>query len=115
MRILFVGASWQGSSARSLREALVLQPKVAISDVGEDHFVPTYRHLPLRIANRLLRALQLRELKSAVLRAMSGFRPDAIVVYKGAGIGAGLLEEIRRSGIPVINVFPDYSPHAYGR
>jgi len=114
-RILFIGKTWQGSSARSLREGLALQPNVVISDVGEDHFLPHYRQLPLRIANRLLRSLQLRELETAVLRAMSGFRPDVVVVYKGAGIGAGLLEQIRRSGIPVINVFPDYSPHAYGR
>ncbi len=114
-RILFVGETWQGSSARSLREALALQPEVLISDIGEDHFLPNYRHLPLRIANRLLRPLQRRKLESAVLRAMSEFRPDAVVVYKGAGIGAGLVEEIRRSGIPMINVFPDYSPHAYSR
>lgn len=115
MRILFIGETWQGSSARSMREALALQPQVILSDVGPDHFLPNYRNLPLRIANRLLHVLQLRELESAVLDAISGFRPDAIVVYKRPGIGAGLLEEIRRSGIPIINVFPDYSPHAYGR
>ena len=114
-RILFIGETWQGSSARSLREGLALQPNVVISDIGEDHFLPNYRQLPLRIANRLLHSLQLRELETAVLRAMSGFPLDAVVVYKGAGIGAGLLEQIRSSGIPVINVFPDYSPHAYGR
>jgi spore maturation protein CgeB len=114
-RILFVGEAWRGSSARSLREALAQQPQVVISDVGEDHFLPNYRHLPLRMANRLLRPLQRRKLERAVLRAMSVFRPDAVVVYKGAGIGAGLVEEIRRSGMPVINVYPDYSPHAYSR
>ena len=113
-RILFVGDSWQGSSARSLRKALAMQPGVIVSDVAEDHFLPHYRGLTLRIANRLLRPLQMWELKSAVLRAMRGFRPDGVVVYKGAGIGADLVEEIRRSGIPVINVFPDMSPHAHG-
>src|SRR5450759_3543237 len=111
-RILYIGEAWQGSSARSLREALALLPEVVVNDSGADHFLPNYRHLPLRIANRLLRPLQLRELASAILNAMRGFRPDAVVVYKGAGIDAGLIEEIRCSGIPVINVFPDYSPHA---
>lgn len=115
MRILFIGETWQGSSARSLREALALLSEVVINDVGEDHFLPNYRYLPLRIANRLLRPFQLRELESAVLRAMSGFRPDVVVVYKGAGVGAGLVEEMRSSGVPVVNVFPDYSPHTYGR
>jgi spore maturation protein CgeB len=46
---------------------------------------------------------------------MSGFRPDVVVVYKGSGIDASLVQEIRSSGSPVINVFPDYSPHAFGR
>jgi len=115
IRILFIGETWQGSSARSLRDAFARQPGVMINDVGEDHFLPNYRHLPLRIASRLLRPLQQRELESAVLRAMNGFHPDAIVAYKGAGIRAGLIEETQRSGIPVVNMFPDYSPHAYGR
>jgi hypothetical protein len=115
IRILFVGASWQGSSARSLREALALDRETVINDIGEDHFLPRYRHLPLRIANRLLRSLQLLELESMVLDAVGGFCPDVVVVYKGVGVDAGLLEKLRRLGIPLINVFPDYSPHAYGR
>lgn len=115
MRLLFVGETWQGSSARSLREALALKPQIIINDIGPDHFLPNYHNLPLRIANRLLHPLQLRELKRAVLDAMSGFRPDAVLVHKGTNIGVTLLEEIQKSGIPVVNVFPDYSPHAYGR
>jgi glycosyltransferase involved in cell wall biosynthesis len=114
-RILFIGETWQGSSARSMREALALLPQVIMSDVGPDHFLPNHRNLALRIANRLLHGLQLKELERAILEAMSGFRADVVVVYKGNGIGADLLEEIRRSGIPLINMFPDYSPHTYGR
>lgn len=114
-RIFFVGETWQGSSARSLREALALLPNVLMNDVGIDRFVPNYQHLPLRIANRFLLSLQLRELESAVLLAMEGFRPDAVVVYKGASVGAGLVEAMRSSGVPVVNVFPDNSPHSYGR
>lgn len=114
MRILFIGETWQGSSARSMREALTLQPQVMLSDVGSDHFLPNYRNLPLRIANRLLHGFQLKELEHAILNAIKGFPADAIIVHKGNGIGPALLEEIRRSGIPVINLFPDYSPHTYG-
>jgi hypothetical protein len=114
-RILFIGASWLGSSARSLREAIAMQPGVEISDIAEDHFIPNYRHVPLRIANRLLRPLQLRELKSAVLHALVGFPADVVLIYKGAGISRSLVEEIRQSGTVVINVFPDNSPHAFGK
>jgi hypothetical protein len=114
-RILFVGDTWQGSSARSLREALADRPTVTVRDIGIDTFIPNYSHLPLRLANRVLRGFQQRELRSAVLGTLEEFCPDAVIVYKGAGIDASLVTQIRSLGAPVVNVFPDYSPHAYGR
>src|SRR5688500_4606622 len=115
IRILFIGNAWQGSSARSLREALAARPTVMVRDIGDDTFIPTYRHLPLRLANRLLRGLQEYELRISVLDALKESGPDVVVVYKGAGINGDLINQIRGLGIPVANVFPDYSPHAYGR
>jgi hypothetical protein len=114
-RLIFVGESWQGSCARSLREALAGSPAVAVRDIALDAFIPVYRQLPLRITNRVLRRLQRGELRGAILEAIADFRPDALVVYKGAGIDAGLLTRIRDLGTPVVNVFPDCSPHAHGR
>jgi glycosyltransferase involved in cell wall biosynthesis len=114
-RILFVGDTWQGSSARSLREALAVNPHVVVNDVGVDRFLPNYTHLPLRVANRVLRRLQVRELEGAVLRALNGFRPDVLVVHKGIGINASLIAHIREAGVPTVNVFPDCSPHAHGK
>jgi Glycosyl transferases group 1 len=115
IRILFIGETWQGSNARSLREALAERATVAMHDIGVDTFLPIYDGLPLRLANRVLRGLQRRELRHAVRRTLETSRPDAIVVYKGMGIDATLVAEMRAQGTPVINVFPDYSPHAYGR
>ena len=115
MRILFVGESWIGSSARSLREALAPLKGVIVYDVGQDQFLPIYLGLPLRLCNRLLRGLQLTELDNAVRKGMASFRPDVVVIYKGTGIRAEMVNEIRESGIPVVNVLPDYSPHAYGK
>lgn len=115
IRILYLGGeSWHGSSARSMREALGLLPDLDITDLAEDHFFPRYRRLPLRLANRLLRPLQMGELEAAVRQALDGFQPDVVVVYKGERIGEPLIRRIQRSGIPLVNVFPDYSPHAYG-
>jgi hypothetical protein len=114
-RILFVGDTWQGSGARSLREAFSTRKDVFIGDIGEDHFIPHYRSLPLRIASRLLSGLQSRELESVILDAINGLDPDVVVFYKGAGIRAGLLKTISRMKIPTVNVFPDNSPHAHGR
>jgi hypothetical protein len=114
-RILFIGDTWQGSSARSLREGLADLPTVTIRDIGVDTLMPSYRHLPLRLANRVLRGFQRRELRSAVLGTLEEVRPDAVIVYKGTGIDGGLVAQIRAREVPVVNVFPDYSPHAYGR
>lgn len=114
-RVLFVGDTWQGSSARSMREALADLPSVSIRDIGTDAYIPNHRRLPLRVANRLLRRLQQRELESAVIKTVGEFRPDAVIVYKGPDVDAGLIGEIRSLGTRVANIFPDYSPHAYGR
>jgi glycosyltransferase involved in cell wall biosynthesis len=113
--VLFVGESWQGSSARSLREALALQSGVVIADISEDHFVPTPRDLRLRIANRFLRHFQQGELERTVRQALVELQPNVLVIYKGAAIRPAYIQEVQRLGIPVVNIFPDYSPHAYGR
>lgn len=114
MRLLYVGESWQGSSARSLCEALLVLPGVVIEEIGEDSFLPKRRATPLRLANRLLWPLYRSRFESAIREVLSAFKPDAVVVYKGNAVRHELLEEIRRAGIPSINVFPDFSPHAYG-
>ena len=114
MRILFVGESWKGSSARSLREALAAKGNVLIEDLADDHFLPKHRSLSLRLANRLLGPLQRKEFGRAVLRSAGAFRPDVVVIYKGWGLGAGVVVALQGMGLPVVNVLPDYSPHAYG-
>lgn len=114
MRILFVGESWLGSSARSLREALALLQDVVVYEVCEDHYLPIYRGLPLRLFNRLLRRLQQTELYDAVRMGIESFYPDVIVIYKGTGIRADMVNDIRNAGICVVNVLPDCSPHAFG-
>lgn len=114
MRLLFIGDSWHGSNARSMREGLSAIDGVSVSEVSGDHYLPNYRGLPLRIANRLLRPWQVRELNAAILRATMSYRPDMVVAYKGLGIEHETILKIKKTGIPTVNIFPDYSPHAYG-
>ena len=114
MKILFVGECWMGSSARSLREALAVLPEVAIDEIGEDLYVPHYRSLPLRVANRLLGPLQRREMAAEIDAKIAAFKPDVLMVYKGSSVGAEVIERAKRAGVFTVNVFPDYSPHAYG-
>lgn len=111
---MFVGESWSGSSARSLREALAAHG-VGISEVDEGHFLPKYRSMPLRLANRLCGPLQRTELERAIRGSVRACRPDAVVIYKGAAIRPSFVTELQASSYPVINIFPDCSPHAHGQ
>jgi spore maturation protein CgeB len=114
MKLLYVGESWQGSNARSVREALAALPGVVIQELCEDHFLPRYSDIRLRIANRLLRRLQIRDLGATLMRVCAAFKPDAVVAYRGSGVSPDVVDAIRAIGIPLINIFPDYSPHAFG-
>jgi len=114
MKILYVGETWLGSSARSLRDALAEQPGVELDDIGEDHYFPKHRTLAARCVNRLLRPLHRLELEREVSTKLATQRPAVLMVYKGNGVAADVVEWARRAGIFSVNVFPDCSPHAYG-
>jgi hypothetical protein len=114
VKILFVGDSWAGSSARAVREALRRQDDVILDDIGRDLVLPLYSYHPLRGINRLLWPLQVRELKRQIRLACEDFSPDVVVIYKGGGLDAAFLSEIRTNFAPVVNIFPDASPHLFG-
>jgi hypothetical protein len=115
MKILFVGESWLGSSARSLREALARRPDIELAEVNVDHVAPNARGLALRLANRLLGPLQIKELEAAVTLAVATFRPDCVLFYKGWHFSRAYLAGLKAGGPFIANVFPDCSPHAHGR
>jgi glycosyltransferase involved in cell wall biosynthesis len=114
LEMLFVGEAWQGSSARSLREALARLPRVSMHDVAEDSFLPGYRARSLRVVNRVLRPLQVAELEREITRKLHSTHPGALVVYKGVGVRADLIRRAGAAGVATVNVFPDCSPHAHG-
>lgn len=113
MKLLFIGDSWLGSNARSMREALARQPDVLVEEIYVDASYPTMSALPYRALNRLLRPLRLRRLEAEIVKVAESFRPDVIVFYKGGSNGA-FVRALRRAFAPVVNIFPDYSPHAFG-
>lgn len=114
VKILYVGATWKGSSARSLREALEGLPTAVMDEIGEDHSLPIYRSLPLRLSNRLLRPLQRRELEKEIYTKLDALKPNVLLVYKGGGVRADVIKRAKERGVLTVNVFPDYSPHSYG-
>jgi glycosyltransferase involved in cell wall biosynthesis len=115
LRVLFVGETWMGSASRALRDGLKSVTATAVSEVDVSHYLPPYRSIVMRGANRLLRPLQCRELERKVIEHLRMESPDVLLVYKGYGIGNSLVNAAKAAGAYTINVFPDYSPHAYGR
>jgi spore maturation protein CgeB len=116
MRILFVGSSWQGSSARSLREAIEqISPGTLIGDVADDHYVPAATSLPLRVAYRLLNRYQRAELATSIQRKVVALEPDVLLVYKGHAIDSQLVSWAKARGVYTVNIFPDLSPLAHGK
>ena len=112
VKILFVGDTWQGSTARSLREALAALPDVSMQGIAEDRYFPGGPSLIARARNRLLRPWQLRGLHRAIMSGSRG--ANVLMVYKGHSVPAATIEAVKQSGVFTVNVFPDYSPHAYG-
>lgn len=117
MRLLFVGESWMGSSARSLKESLrrIATPGIdEIDEINEDLHIPKARARWLRAIHRVLAPAYRRELANALIKKCQDARPEVLLVYKGSAVDAGLIRAIKGMGIFTVNVFPDYSPHAYG-
>lgn len=114
MKILFIGESWFGSCARSLREALARRSDVELDDLSENACFPQARARWLRALNRLTAPAFRREFDARVLDLVRTTKPDLVMTYKGYPVHAGLIHAIRRLGATTVNVYPDYSPHAYG-
>ena len=114
LRLLFVGETWNGSSARSLCSALADTNEVELDDIGEDHYIPKGRSLILRGMNRLMMPIYRRELTAEIIRKCNAKKPDAVIIYKGSLVASSTVFAVQSMGIKAINVFPDASPHAHG-
>lgn len=105
-----------GSSARSLKESLrrIAVPGVdEIDEMNEDLYFPKHRARWLRAVHRVLAPAYRRELANAVIKKCQDTLPEVLLVYKGNSVDAELIRAVKAMGVFTVNVFPDYSPHAY--
>ena len=114
VKILFVGDTWQGSTARSMREALTTVDGVSLQGIAEDRYFPGGPSLIARARNRLLGPVQQRGLHRAIVAGLASHNAQVLMVYKGHSVPASTIQAVRDKGVLTVNVFPDYSPHAYG-
>jgi Glycosyl transferases group 1 len=114
LRILYVGESWLGSCARSLKEALSRRSDVSLDEINEDHYFPSHRAKWLRALHRLARPAYVRELTDRLLEKVRDFNPDFVIIYKGYNVTPQALCALRALGTKVINIYPDCSPKVFG-
>lgn len=113
LKILFIGESWLGSCARSLKEALTRHPDVELDEVDEG-IIPRPRNIWLRAINRLLGSAYRQELYQQILYRVSVLKPDIVMFYKGSPIEVKFVQQLQTMGCKVVNVYPDCSPHQHG-
>ncbi|MCC6739673.1 MAG: hypothetical protein IT452_11570, partial [Planctomycetia bacterium] len=114
MKLLYVGETWLGSCARSMREALSRRPGVTLEEFPEDAWFPARESLVLRAMNRLSRPMRMRGFRAGLLEAATRSRPDAVMTYKGTHVDTPALRALKKAGVATVNVYPDCSPHSSG-
>ena len=115
MKLLFVGESWQGSCARSLREAFARQAGIAVSAIREEDFLRSGASWRARITARLAAPFDRWRLGREIEARVAAEHPDVLMVYKGFGVDRRWIARIQALGVKTVNVYPDNSPHAFGR
>jgi spore maturation protein CgeB len=111
---LYIGDSWLGSCARSLKEAFRRRSDITLDEVNIDLFIPKPRKKILRILQRIAKKYYLQDLYEEILLRVSVFKPDIVIVYKGGPLEASFINMLKELNMFVVNIYPDASPHAHG-
>lgn len=113
-KILCVGPQWRGSNASALFRAFS-RLGYFIDVVDENYYINlSNRKLLTKIVDKLFFHQHAVEFNEAVSRAVTIFKPDLILVYKGAFVLPSYLEQWKKNS-PVVNVYPDVSYRSHGK
>ncbi len=115
MKILCIGEEWKGSNASGLFFALS-RVGCVVNIVNELKYVSVYASsFQTKFLNRVIRSFQVRDLNEQLKSITRSFRPDLILVYKGAYILPETIHFWKNLKLPVVNFFPDVSFLAHGK
>jgi spore maturation protein CgeB len=114
MRILAVGPMWRGSNAGGLFKAM--NREGCLIEIVDEFYYISLRSVKktTKIAERLIRGLQLDEFNHAIREAVIKFQPRILLVYKGAFVYPETIEFAKQSGARAVMFYPDVSMAAHG-
>lgn len=114
MRVFSVGPLWRGSNAGGLFRALS-RAGCLIEIIDEFYYISLRsRSKTTKIAERLIRNYQETEFNDAIKSTIVTFKPDVLLVYKGAFVRAETLTYARSKGCKLVLFYPDVSMTTHG-
>lgn len=114
LKILCVGPQWRGSNAGGMFKALSRIGNF-IEVVDENYYINLSNTNKLgKIVGRLARPFQIKEFNKAIINNTYLFKPDLVIVYKGAFVLPETIESLKKLKIPVVNFYPDVSFRTHG-
>jgi spore maturation protein CgeB len=114
MRVLSVGPLWRGSNAGGLFRALS-RAGCLIEVVDEFYFISLRsQKKSTKILERLIRPMQETEFNEAIKSRIVTFRPDVVLIYKGAFVRPETLKYAREHKCKLVLFYPDVSMTFHG-
>lgn len=105
---------WRGSNAGGLFKALS-RCGVLIEVVDEFYYIPlNSSSLKVKILSKILRPLYVGDFNEEILHAFERFKPEFVLVYKGAFVYPETLDFLKSKGCKILNFYPDVSFHTHG-
>jgi spore maturation protein CgeB len=113
-KILCVGPQWRGSNAAALFKAFSRLGHV-VDVVDENYYINLSNHkFFTKVIDKIFFFQHTVEFNEAVSRAVHTFKPDLLLVYKGAFILPAYLKQWKAK-TKVVNVYPDVSYRSHGK
>lgn len=113
-KISCIGNQWRGSDDGSIFRAF-LRDGHLIDIIDDKMYIPgEVTSTPAKAVRKLGLPYFLSDYNKTVIRRVKSFEPDIVCVYKGASLAPEALQEIKKTGVPVFNIFPDISFFEHG-
>ncbi|HSR37738.1 MAG TPA: glycosyltransferase [Phnomibacter sp.] len=115
MNLLCVGPLWRGSNAGGLFKALSRQG--ARIEVVDEFYYLSLRGFSKfsKALYKLIRPYQINDFNDEICRQIKNFKPNILLVYKGAFVQPRTLELAKANGVRLVNFYPDVSMFSHGK